>query len=204
MKAFLLPVLCGLVMCSAVPALAAGPNLCQEQEDPLFACQLANKKFVAACGRNDPTLTQGYGSIVYRFGTPDHLELSLPDDPSQFRSITFTDESTNNKTMEDDQYLRFVHERSNYVLYTALGNGFVLQGLAVFRDGRLLTKVSCQKSSLELNMAENSLLTTGVQPEIDHRTAFRFSSQLLPRNSSVLAQRPTGHPKSRIAQGHLP
>lgn len=203
MNAFLLSFLCGLVVCSAVPAFAAGPNLCREQEDPLFACRLQNRKFVAVCGQYDPALKQGYRSIVYRFGAPDHLELSLPDDPGQFRSITFTDESTNDQPIEDDQYLRFVHGQFNYVLYTALGKGFAAEGLAVFRDGRLLNKLNCQHSSLELNMAENSLLATGVQPEIDHKTAFSFWSQLLPKNSFVLGKKPTGHPKSRTAQGNL-
>ncbi len=202
MKPILLRSIYGLLLFSAVPAFAAGPNLCRAQEDPLFACQLQSKKFVAACALYDPALKEGYRSLVYRFGTSEHIELSLPEDPNQFRRSTYIDEATTSEPIEDDEYLRFVNGRFSYVLYTGLGKGFDLKGLAVFRDNQLVSKASCEPNTLEHNMSRNDLLALGVQSEIDSQHALRFWSQLLPRNSSVLTQKPPGDLRYRTTPAH--
>lgn len=184
--------LCGPILCLALPVFAGGPNLCQEQEDSLFACQLKTKELVAACAIYGPDVTSGHRSIVYRYGAPDHIELTLAGDRGGLRLTTFVDEVTNYDPLEDDQYLRFVHGPFSYVLYTSDAKRFTLRGLAVFRDGKLLKNVSCQPATVEHDASMNDLLALGVRPERDSRQALRFWRKILPKGSAVLAQRPFG------------
>lgn len=56
------------------------PNLCQEGENVLFACEVEGGKRVSLCASADLGPLQG--TAQYRFGTPKNLELSYPPAPS--------------------------------------------------------------------------------------------------------------------------
>ncbi len=66
----------GLLL-AAVQARAAD-TLCSPDEEVVFSCRIKNsKKSVSVCSSNELTNTVGY--LQYRFGTPEHVELTYPN-----------------------------------------------------------------------------------------------------------------------------
>jgi hypothetical protein len=57
-------------------SFAAHLNLCTNQEDTYFTCTLKNGKLVSVCGTDYVSDKSGY--LVYRYGTNQKIELSLP------------------------------------------------------------------------------------------------------------------------------
>ena len=102
-----------LVLLATSPALAAGSNLCRQQEDALFSCTLTSGKQVSACaGVNEPSSSatsspSTYRGLTYRFGSAEHIELSLSGTFPALRKQIFADEETAQNPIEDDFYLRF-------------------------------------------------------------------------------------------------
>jgi hypothetical protein len=78
-----------LVLCSVAGAGAsAGENLCLAGEQVIFACATGRaSKIVSMCA--SPDLAAGKGSLYYRFGTRQKIELAYPDkangNPEHFR-----------------------------------------------------------------------------------------------------------------------
>ena len=72
-----LPLLATLSLLAQVSAHAqTAPNLCQPQEQVIFACSVKpSKKLVSLCARQ---LGSPAASLQYRFGRPGHIELQHP------------------------------------------------------------------------------------------------------------------------------
>ncbi len=161
-------VLTALVIASPLCAFAQKASLCTEQEDFLFTCTLESKNIVSACAEVDAA-QNGYKSIVYRYGTKDAIELSIPKAPTDFRTVIRVSEWTNkqsSKLTEDDRYLRFLNGRYSYLTYTSTGNNFDIAGLAIFDGAKLLKNEKCQPDSFDSHMLSfNELLNLGVREE---------------------------------------
>jgi hypothetical protein len=180
---FLAPSLC---------AFAQSPNLCTEQEDTSFTCTLKNSKLVSVCGAADLSDRAGY--LVYRYGTKEKIELSFPNRPTEFRRITSQDETVDDKTGEDDQFIHFRNGRFSYIIYSAIGHKFHLEGLAVFENHKLLSNNQCLPDTSHWGLVQNDLLSVGV-PLQDDGEAMRFWKQLLPGNSAVVSQKSSNAPR---------
>ena len=184
-----------LVLLATSPALAAGSNLCRQQEDALFSCTLTSGKQVSACaGVNEPSSSatsspSTYRGLTYRFGSAEHIELSLSGTFPALRKQIFADEETAQNPIEDDFYLRFTNHTYSYLLFSSTGPSTSVMGLAIFSGNRLLKKTSCLPRNVEFNAAYNSLIALGVQPEQHHAGSLLFWSQVLPKASPVLARK---------------
>ncbi len=181
-----------VMVVASSPIYAAGPNLCRKGEDSLFSCLLENKKFVAVCAPYDAAKNQDT-AVVYRYGTPDHIELTLPEDSTQFRKVTHVDESVSNKAMEDDEYVRFTDLHFSYITYNAFGNGFDFSGLAVFDGQKLVSNKHCLSRDNDTGIELNFVLGIGVLPEVT-ADPWSFWRQILPSNSVVRRHKPTPGP----------
>ncbi len=171
-----------------LPAWAEDPSLCRQTENTLFSCSLPNKKLVAVCAPDD-AVKNDYAAVIYRYGTLNHIELTLPEDPSQFRKVAHVDETVNKKAMDDGQYLRFTNHQFSYITYDMSGKGFEFSGLAVFDKQRLLTNMHCASENTGIGMGLNSLLHIGV-PEEETSTSWPLWLQLLPSNSVSHSRKP--------------
>ena len=187
---------CFLLSALLLPSsLSAGANLCREKEDPIFDCSLQNKKIVDVCALYDPSGNQ-YRALTYRYGTPDHIEISLPEDPNQFRKIATADESVKDKAGEDDQFIRFANRQFSYVVYAAIGKGFRFEGLAVFDGQKMLSNTHCTSSNPDLNIGLQTLLHIGV-PEEEESKARLFWNRILPASSALRTHKALGSPGSQ-------
>ena len=66
--------LCAIVLSLlSIPAQSTSPyGLCTSTETTVFSCQTTKQKLISLCG----TLP---GTLQYRFGKPDHMELRYPE-----------------------------------------------------------------------------------------------------------------------------
>ena len=73
----------GIIFMASFSASAA--SLCSPEEKSLFSCQLEDsKKSVSLCQSN--TVQK---QIVYKFGTPEQVEITLPNEKSPKPKIFF-------------------------------------------------------------------------------------------------------------------
>lgn len=175
-----------LLFSSSLCAFASGPNLCRQQEDTYFTCTLKNGKLASVCGTDD--LSDHAGYLVYRYGTKQKLELNLPGSPGEFRRFSSAIELVDDKTSEDDQFVRFKNGKFSYIIYSASSYKFDFMGLAVFENYKLLSNNQCSSDTSDWGLGQNSLLSVGV-PLQDADEAMRFWKSLLPSSSAVLSQK---------------
>ena len=132
--------LIGLVWLVPFPARAADAS-CRAHEDTIFSCALGTKR-VAVCASHDLSPTRGY--VQYRFGPKNAPAFIIPasTEPSsraalQARTLMFAGGGGG--------YIRFLNGRYHYIVYTAIGKGWgTKDGVAVEKDGKLLTHFPCQ------------------------------------------------------------
>jgi hypothetical protein len=183
-----------LLMASSLAAFAESQNLCTEQEGPLFSCSLENKKLVSVCALIDSAQESGYRYLVYRYGTKEKIELSFPDKPMEFRRLTRTIELVDDKSMEDDVFVRFINGKISYVVYAAVVHHAEMQGVAVFDGHKLLSNIKCQPDSADGDLQPNFLESIGAQLQ-DADEAVRFLKPILPSSSAVVSQQSSNRPK---------
>src|SRR5215469_1570362 len=135
-----LPLLIFLGCLTASPVLAA-ETLCSSFEQTIFSCKLG-KDIVSVCASRDLSPTHGY--LQYRFGPKNSTPFSLPSStqsPSrasiQARSLMFAGGG--------GAYIRFHNGRYQYIVFSAIGKDWgTKDGVAVEKDGKLLSHVACQ------------------------------------------------------------
>ena len=70
-----------LLLCGHVIADDAPASLCEADEKVIFDCIIEGKsKRVSLCARGE--LANGQGELRYRFGTPEKVELTYPEQPA--------------------------------------------------------------------------------------------------------------------------
>jgi hypothetical protein len=183
-----------LLLVSSLYAFAESPNLCTEQEDPVFACPLENKKLVSVCALYDSTQKSGYRYLVYRYGTKEKIELSFPDKPMEFRRLTSVDETLDYKPTDDGQFIRFMNGKISYVVYVAAVHNTDLAGVAVLDGYKLLSNIKCQPDSADFSLQQNFIVSIGAQLE-DADKALRFWKLILPGSSTAVPQQSPSVPK---------
>lgn len=129
----------GLFVASATPALAQGSSvdsLCVAGEQALFACPIG-KKLVSVCASKD--LDESKGSMQYRFGTPEKLELVHPEVPAH-PSKHFKFQRTYSR-VEAAEILELAFQRGNvsYAVFTESIKGKNAAGINVTVGGKLTT-----------------------------------------------------------------
>lgn len=78
MKNILSLTLAGLLGCLPALAFPAGKSLCEANETAVFQCTVKNK-LVSLCASRD--FSANKGTLQYRFGLPDKVELAYPQTP---------------------------------------------------------------------------------------------------------------------------
>jgi hypothetical protein len=78
MKKILSLTLAGLLGCLPAMAFAAGKSLCNANETAVFQCRMKDK-LVSRCASRD--FSGSNGTLQYRFGLPDKVELNYPQTP---------------------------------------------------------------------------------------------------------------------------
>ncbi|CAK0747807.1 conserved exported hypothetical protein [Gammaproteobacteria bacterium] len=137
-------VLIGLASLITLPAIATDSH-CTRQEKTIFSCSLG-KKIVSVCASQDISSTTGY--LHYRFGPKTAPEFifptsSTPSYRSNIRAQTLMFSGGGGS------YLRFINGQYNYIVYTAIGKGWgTKDGVAVEKNGKLLTNLKCQDAPI--------------------------------------------------------
>lgn len=134
----------GLVL--SIPTFAADSH-CSTQESTVFTCS-SGKKIVSLCASKDLGKSAGY--LQYRFGPKSAPEVQIP------ATKIHPDVSIKSGTLMfsggGGAYLRIPNGGYEYVVYTAIGKGWgVKEGVAVQKDGKLVTNINCK------NLAESKL-----------------------------------------------
>ena len=130
-----------LLALSTASVHAADLSLCRPDERPLFACATGNGKQVALCGSAD--LSSAAGSLQYRFGRPDAVELAQPAPGADWRALTRA-----GRVMYSGgggAWLAIANGPYRYVVYSAIGRGWgIREGLVVQKNGRQVAHLPCQ------------------------------------------------------------
>ncbi len=131
--------LAGLLLFVAGQALATPPRHCTANECVIFSCATGNK-IVSVCASAD--LGPQTGSLTYRFGPPGRPEISYPP-PGASRDLVKSGRWV--FAGGGGAWLAFHRPPFRYIVYSAIGEGWHEKaGLAVERNGRLLTNIACR------------------------------------------------------------
>lgn len=131
--------LVGLLLSAAGQAQAATPTQCTANERVIFSCATGNK-IVSVCASSD--LGPHTGSLTYRFGSPGRPEISYPP-PGGVRDAIKAGHWV--FAGGGGAWLAFHRPPYRYIVYSAIGRGWnEKEGLAVEKDGRVLTNLRCR------------------------------------------------------------
>jgi hypothetical protein len=155
-RPFLKAVLLCMLPIFAVPAFAGTFNICQKHETIKAACELDNKKLFAVCGTVDPSSGESNG-FAYRYGTPDHIEITLTEDLHNAGKSFSTNEWSEAKSTGGGQYVRIRNGAYSYLSYSSSFG----RGLAVFKGQRLISNISCTDRSLTMQEDSEALEREG-------------------------------------------
>lgn len=115
-------------------------GLCNTDERVSFSCS-AESKSISVCRNSEEAL-------IYRFGTPQKIELELESD-IHFSRTTYSGGGEGNLTFQNGDY--------SYVVYSSISNGDWLEdgtrekieraGVYVVEGDKLLADIECQSDS---------------------------------------------------------
>ena len=129
----------GLVLLAAGSGQAATSTHCTANERIVFSCA-TDVKVVSVCASGD--LTQSGGSLSYRFGPLGRPEISYPSSGAP-RDVVKAGRWV--FAGGGGAWLAFHRSPYRYIVYSAIGRGWHERaGLAVEKDGRLLTNLRCR------------------------------------------------------------
>ena len=129
----------GLVLLAAGSGQAATSTHCTANERIVFSCA-TDIKVVSVCASGD--LTQSGGSLSYRFGPLGRPEISYPSSGAP-RDVVKAGRWV--FAGGGGAWLAFHRSPYRYIVYSAIGRGWHERaGLAVEKDGRLLTNLRCR------------------------------------------------------------
>jgi len=133
----------GILLFAAGPGRAAAPTHCAANEQTVFSCSTGNK-VVSVCASGG--LTQSGGSLSYRFGPLGRPEISYP---SSGGSLDVVKAGRWVFAGGGGAWLAFHRSPYRYIVYSAGGRGWHEKaGLAVEKDGRLLTNLRCRDTPI--------------------------------------------------------
>lgn len=138
-----LAVLVAALACNAAWA-DTRPSLCQAGEVAIFSCAIGGK-IASLCA--SPDIGPGQGSLAYRFGRKDAIELTHPDKPVP------PDQAFSTAVVGDAGFagdiVRFSRGETRYTLYSIIVRGQgERDGIRVTRDGRQRADLKCKSFAL--------------------------------------------------------
>ena len=132
-------ILLGLLLFAAGPGQATTSTHCTTNEQIVFSCATDNK-VISVCAAGD--LTQSGGSLSYRFGPLGRPEISYPSSGAS-RDVVKAGRWV--FAGGGGAWLAFHRSPYRYIVYSAIESGWHEKaGLAVEKDGRLLTNLRCR------------------------------------------------------------
>lgn len=136
-------------------ASAATPGWCQKHETTIFNCQFANQKVASVCA--DTKLSQQSGYLQYRFGklNTELPELTYPKETAQ--AATHFKVGHYLFASATASWLSFDNAGFRYVLKTTLGRDVHEHVLGVYQNTKLVARMECKKTSVDLSQHEELL-----------------------------------------------
>lgn len=120
----------------------AHKTLCQTKEKVVFSCS-TGKKLISVCASENLSSSAGY--VQYRFGTNKKPELSFPEPKAHPDS--FATKGILAYSGGGAGYLRLNKGTYSYVVYSGMGHNWDKQGVAVEKNGELLSNILCKNTS---------------------------------------------------------
>lgn len=114
-------------------------HLCTPKETVLFACE-TGKNLASVCA--SANFSAKAGSIQFRYGTVDAVEIAWPEVQSAPHDVTKGNLFYANKL---GTYLRFRKGKGSFVVFSVSGKS---SGLVIERDMKVSKKRICQKSTM--------------------------------------------------------
>jgi len=124
-------------------------SLCQTKEKVVFSCS-TGKKLISVCASENLSSSAGY--VQYRFGTNEKLEFSFPEPKAHPDS--FSTKGILAYSGGGAGYMRLNKGAYSYVVYSGMGQGWDKQGVAVEKNGKLLSNILCKDTSIKNNGPE--------------------------------------------------
>ncbi|HHR6078085.1 TPA: hypothetical protein ACS7ZY_000406 [Providencia alcalifaciens] len=126
-----------------------------------YTCQLENDKLVSVVVEK--------GKVpVYRYGTLGKTEITLPMNAKGKETI-YVGQST--FIAGGSVYIRFQNGAFSYLLYSGSGRGWDFEGIAVYKNGKLINKKACKTG---FNTDLYGLLESGIPMDPDEDGPYPF------------------------------
>lgn len=133
-----------LAAASLSRAHAAAPDtLCAKDEQVAFSCHVKGK-IVSLCASADLSATAG--TVQYRYGKKNALELIYPSTPEDPRKVFRWGVTAYSGGGAD--YFRFANGGFGYTVYSGFGRGWQKEGVTVEKDGKRVASLVCGDSAL--------------------------------------------------------
>jgi hypothetical protein len=118
-------------------------SLCNTGEAVVFSCS-TGKKIISVCASENLSANSGY--VHYRFGAKEKIELSFPD--NQSHPSLYVTSGNLMYSGGGGAYMRFNNGAYSYVVYSGMGKGWDKEGVAVEKNGKLLSNIVCKDTSV--------------------------------------------------------
>lgn len=120
------------------------PSLCQPNETAVFSCAIGGK-IASLCA--SPDISPSQGSLSYRFGRKDAIELTHPDRPLP------PDQAFSTAVVGDAGFagdiVRFSRGETRYTLYSIIVRGQgERDGIRIARGGHRIADLRCKDFAL--------------------------------------------------------
>lgn len=131
---------------------------CPAPQRAVFACSTGAKQ-VSVCA--SPDLDTTAGTLQYRYGRPERLELALPEAGSDWRAATRA--GTLMFSGGGGAHVAFERAPYRYTVYSAAGRGWAQSGVVVEKAGRRIASLRC-KGGVVSELGPDLFARAGLQP----------------------------------------
>ena len=139
------PALALLAALAFTASIHAAPRdtLCAKDEQVAFSCHVKGK-IASLCASAD--LSPSSGTVQYRYGRKNALELVYPAAPEDPRKVFRWGVTAYSGGGAD--YFRFSNGGFGYTVYSGLGRGWQKEGVTVEKDGKRVASLVCADDAL--------------------------------------------------------
>lgn len=153
MKAKLVIVVLSVLMAPS-PSVFAKDGHCTTAETTVFSCD-AGKKAVSVCASD--------AGVQYRYGSVGATEMKYPaTKPTLYDGIAY--QGSLAFSGGGAQYVRFINNDHEYVVYSGQGRGWEQDGLLVVKAGKVISHKTCEDAP-EVNFS--ALDSQGIESDGD-------------------------------------
>ena len=132
--------------CASPPEIGPRAGLCLDNETAVFSCSVEGGKVLSLCESGE--LDHATGTLKYRYGRPNHVELEFPTESDQGTAPFFQGHRPWSRVAGNEEFtVEFTIGEWNYAVFEILDvtNGYEDRyGVRVMQTGGIPVAIECR------------------------------------------------------------